>query len=337
MVRHSKNNTASGVFTYAERQMVDYGTKSKRLGSDTKRRFDSCHLCLNTARSPMTCTKGHVSCKECVLNNILEQKQSIEQAKKEYALFMKREDGVKRGKRKEEDEREVQKYLKREVGLGSGKQSGSMKRATEQGESYEDQGQSEGGSESDGRKNLMIEDKSGDSVGGSNERRPVFALAKIKHKNEAESGIRPEAQEEEGKNAKPQLTSFWVPSMTPETKLSMADPSSRTVQCHASLPHSLKLKSLVAVQFRSDAKGNKLCPSCDKELLNSSKVDVLRPCGHALCHRCVGNFVEPTGVCFVCQVKVKAGDVIRLDSEGTGFSAAGGQMVATRYGSALQA
>ncbi|KAI7825417.1 hypothetical protein BX661DRAFT_194151 [Kickxella alabastrina] len=279
MVRHSKNNTASGVFTYAERQMVDYGTKSKRLGSDTKRRFDSCHLCLNTARSPMTCTKGHVSCKECVLNNILEQKQSIELAKKEYALFMKREDEAKRGKRKEEDEREVQKYLKREVGLGSGEQSESR-----------------------------------------NARR-----SRIKHKDEAESGIQPEAQEE-GKNAKPRLTSFWVPSMAPETKLSMADPSSRTVQCHASLPHSLKLKSLVAVQFRSDAKGNKLCPSCDKELLNSSKVDVLRPCGHALCHRCVGNFVEPTGVCFVCQ----AGDVIRLDSEGTGFSAAGGQMVATR-------
>ncbi|KAJ2399812.1 hypothetical protein GGF41_008056, partial [Coemansia sp. RSA 2531] len=72
---------------------------------------------------------------------------------------------------------------------------------------------------------------------------------------------------------KPKLPSFWIPSLAPTAKSTVSDPSKLSVQCQASSPaHSLKLKHLVEVQFRTSSKGEKLCPSCDKPLLNSTKV-----------------------------------------------------------------
>ncbi|KAJ2491060.1 hypothetical protein IWW37_002617 [Coemansia sp. RSA 2050] len=297
MVRHSKNNTASGVFTYAERQMVDYGTKTKRLGSDSKRQFDSCYLCLNTARVPMVCPLGHISCRECVLQSILEQKRTIEQAKKEYADFQAQQASDIAEQQKDRESQEVQGFIEREVGLSQRKRLAPPPTSEE----------AEAEAETD-----------------ANKRPKMIELASRKGK-EVE---------------KPRLPSFWVPSLAPTAKSTVSDPSGLSVQCHASSPaHGLRLKHLVAVVFRVSAKGEKLCPSCDRPLLNSTKVSVLAKCGHAVCQRCVVNFVlsaQPPA-CVVCQTRTLEADVVRLESEGTGFTGAGGRMVATRYGSAFQA
>ncbi|KAJ1562515.1 hypothetical protein HK096_008557 [Nowakowskiella sp. JEL0078] len=77
MSRHSKNNTAASFFTHAERQKLDYGTQKQRLGKDSMRDFDVCFLCLSRARDPVSCLKGHISCKECILENMYAQKQEI--------------------------------------------------------------------------------------------------------------------------------------------------------------------------------------------------------------------------------------------------------------------
>lgn len=80
MSRHSKNNTANSVFTYAERKKLEnvYGTQKVRLGQDSQRRFEQCNLCLQTAKNPVICEKGHLFCRECITDNLLCQKKSLE-------------------------------------------------------------------------------------------------------------------------------------------------------------------------------------------------------------------------------------------------------------------
>ena len=34
------------------------------------RRFDACALCLQRARDPVACQKGHLFCRECVLTDL---------------------------------------------------------------------------------------------------------------------------------------------------------------------------------------------------------------------------------------------------------------------------
>ncbi|KAJ2759473.1 hypothetical protein IWQ56_004728 [Coemansia nantahalensis] len=283
MVRHSKNNTASSVFTYAERKMTEYGTQRRRLGHDAKRSFDTCYLCLRTARAPiMLCTQGHVSCRECVLAGILEQKQAIARAEQRLEKQQQKDAAERQQQQRARDEREIDSHERRQVGLRD-KRPGD-------------------GEPHDGKRARLL------------------------------AGPRPA-----GGSEKKALTSFWIPSMAP-TAAAAAKAPAPSVQCLAGAEaHPLRLKELVEVRFRTAANGDRLCPSCDRALRNSSKVDVLAPCGHAICHRCVSTFVLGSGACFVCQHKVSAKDVIRIDSEGTGFAAAGGQMVATRYDSALQA
>ena len=93
MTKHSKNNTASSIFSYAEYKKLDYGTKrvrvlcsslvphlqasltetghgQQRLGNESMRRFDACALCLQRARDPVACQKGHLFCRECVLTDL---------------------------------------------------------------------------------------------------------------------------------------------------------------------------------------------------------------------------------------------------------------------------
>lgn len=104
MPRHSKNNTAGSVFTYHETKSLDYGTKrvrnprtrmnkwlttfslffKARLGRESFRDFDACYLCLQTAREPVACSKGHLACRECYYESYLQQKQDI---KREQALL----------------------------------------------------------------------------------------------------------------------------------------------------------------------------------------------------------------------------------------------------------
>ena len=72
MTKHSRNNTASSVFSYNEYKRLDYGTKRQRLGNESMRRFDACSLCCQTAREPVACPHGHLFCKECVYTDLCE-------------------------------------------------------------------------------------------------------------------------------------------------------------------------------------------------------------------------------------------------------------------------
>ena len=72
MSRHSKNNTASAVFTYNERkQLSGYGTLRQRLGTESQRAFEKCNICLGTAVEPKACEDGHMFCSDCIVENLV--------------------------------------------------------------------------------------------------------------------------------------------------------------------------------------------------------------------------------------------------------------------------
>jgi nitric oxide synthase-interacting protein len=123
-------------------------------------------------------------------------------------------------------------------------------------------------------------------------------------------------------------------------------------------PHHYSLHTLVSIHFveETDTKtklSRRICPSCTKELTNSSKATLAKPCGHVLCKKCVDQFMRPPGRldphapdadpqgvrCYVCDADVterkkseKGGKkekdkilpgLVELKSDGTGFSAGG--------------
>ncbi|XP_073048161.1 E3 ubiquitin-protein ligase CSU1 [Primulina eburnea] len=89
--RHSKNNNDLAIFTYSEKRQLGYGTQKERLGKDSIKPFDACCLCLKTLIEPMSCSKGHVFCKECILECLLSQKKDIQRKLSALATQQKQE------------------------------------------------------------------------------------------------------------------------------------------------------------------------------------------------------------------------------------------------------
>jgi len=98
MSRHSKNNTANSVFTYSERlKLKEYGTLKQRVGQDSQRSFEKCHLCLQKVIDPMSCNEGHIFCHDCIIENLMTQKKENEERlseweRKQKMLVTKKED-----------------------------------------------------------------------------------------------------------------------------------------------------------------------------------------------------------------------------------------------------
>lgn len=87
MTRHSKNASSSGVFSYAERQrQLQNDPQSMRCSADNLRPVTHCFLCLQPAKTPNCCTKGHLGCRECFLQNILAQKVALKEAADKAAI-----------------------------------------------------------------------------------------------------------------------------------------------------------------------------------------------------------------------------------------------------------
>ena len=88
MSKHSKNNRGSSVFTYMERKMLKqknlWGDITGRLGQDNQKSFEQCSICLSFAVNPVCCLKGSLFCKQCLLENLLFQKQEIKKLTKKF-------------------------------------------------------------------------------------------------------------------------------------------------------------------------------------------------------------------------------------------------------------
>lgn len=105
--RHSKNNNDLAIFTYDEKRKLGYGTQKERLGRDSIKPFDACGLCLKPVIDPLACQKGHVFCKECILECLLSQKKDIQRKLAAHVAQQKQE--------KEEEEEKLMLQKAREL------------------------------------------------------------------------------------------------------------------------------------------------------------------------------------------------------------------------------
>ncbi|RUS16023.1 hypothetical protein BC937DRAFT_88533 [Endogone sp. FLAS-F59071] len=231
MPRHSKNNTASSVFTYHESHTLEYGTKKQRLGRDSLRDFDACHLCLQKARDPVCCPQGHLSCRECALENILAQKKEMQRQTKLLELKQAEEDEERR--RKEEAakeaiitdfERAQTKLLPealRKAALGSSSSSSASTSTSRVGKSRESMTSSSSSAAARGSESVRssVDTTPGSSRGNGN---PASSVAGQKRKfelseeevqaiadREKEEAMR-KLEEARAENAKAKLPAFWL-------------------------------------------------------------------------------------------------------------------------------
>ncbi|KAI7901006.1 uncharacterized protein BX663DRAFT_537339 [Cokeromyces recurvatus] len=311
MPRHSKNNTASSVFTYHESKRLEYGTKRQRLGRDSFRNYDACFLCLQTARDPVCCGEGHLACRECMYESILQQKQTIKQEQKRLELKQQEMEN-----KRQEEEMEAKRVLLDKFDKTQHSVLGDRR--------------------------VTIKDELKDDEKKGQKRK--FELSEDEIRSIAEKDIEKTALElrkEKEEAAKPKLGSFWVPSVTPNAmnNLTIEQPTKTQVTCTAvEKEHPLSIKSLIDVKFQTEDtnKDKKICPACLKTLTNASKLSVLRNCGHVICNHCIKMFVAKSKTCYVCEKKTKTKDIIDMSPEGTGFASASTKAVAEKFTVAFQ-
>eukprot|EP01132_Coremiostelium_polycephalum_P001275 gene1275-1606_t len=158
------------------------------------------------------------------------------------------------------------------------------------------------------------------------------------------------------------LKSFWVPSLTPQSKNNLIEKPCPNTMCHEG-NHPLKVKQLIQVKFsilssnNNDSSSRKkinddqdlpivngkeqlqyYCKICTKQFNNSSNLVLLKKCGHEKEKLKNNNNIinnetknnESSGTCYICEKPFDYDtDLIQLYKGGTGF--------AGRHGSELQA
>ncbi|KAI9567763.1 hypothetical protein HD554DRAFT_2023501 [Boletus coccyginus] len=333
MTKHSKNNTASSVFSYAEKQKTEYGTKRQRLGNESMRNFDACALCLQRARDPIACEHGHLFCKECAYADLLNQKKDIKRQKERLEHLRREAEEEKQRVLEAARERVLRDFEKGHLGLSANSPaivSTSGAESTKECQA--------------GKRKLDFDSST------------VETLAR-----EAEEAALRLIEREQAEALRHKLPDFWLPSLTP-TYTSNGPPSSlkdvkvQTMCRGGEPPHAINLKSFIPVQFSFPASSsahstdstpatndvkkfeepkNPICPSCKTNLSNNKMLFLIRPCSHVVCKVCTDSLVRPASQCIVCDRGLTNRDIVELKREGTGF-AGGGLAETTKKGVAFQ-
>ncbi|KAG6898560.1 hypothetical protein C0993_006015 [Termitomyces sp. T159_Od127] len=249
MTKHSKNNTASSIFSYAEYKKLDYGTKRQRLGNESMRRFDACALCLNRAREPVACGDGHLFCKECVYTDLLAQKKDIQTQKRALEALQREAEAEKARARDAARERVLRDFERGQAVVALPSSTGT---------------------------------RAGDERG--TKRKFSFDAAAVEDlAREAEEAALRAIEREQAEALKSKLPDFWLPSLTPTytstgPPTALSDVKLQTTCRGGNPPHPIALKHLVPVEFAYHAAdAEPVCPSCKKRLSNSILLFVMKP------------------------------------------------------------
>ncbi|KAI9304830.1 hypothetical protein BJ944DRAFT_249566 [Cunninghamella echinulata] len=339
MPRHSKNNTAGSVFTYHETKSLEYGTKRQRLGRESFRDFDACFLCLQTARDPVACSKGHLACRECLYEAYLQQKQTI---KREQLLLEQKLADLEEKKR--QTELETKQALLNEF---EKTQTSMLNQRIPFSTNNKDNNNTSSSSSSSIKNNNNNNNDKNTSETSSVSQISIGKGVKRKLEDEintnSERNIQKASEKIENSKASPNTklkSSFWLPTMTPHAEIQTQNeikPIQTQPLCHATKEtHPLTMKGLIEVKFHKDSDGKPTCPACLKSLSNSTKLSVMRQCGHVICQKCVDMFVKKTKKCYVCEEKTKTKDIIDMTIEGTGYTSGSSVAIAERFDLSFQ-
>ncbi|XP_071513036.1 nitric oxide synthase-interacting protein homolog [Panulirus ornatus] len=127
MTRHSKNCTASSVYSYHEKKKdakaSGYGSLKLRYGKDGVKDFDCCSLSLHPCRNPVVTPDGHLFDKEAILEYIIMKKNEISRKIKEYEKQCKKEQSELEELGEAENRSRLEKFLKTEAAVSSASQA----------------------------------------------------------------------------------------------------------------------------------------------------------------------------------------------------------------------
>lgn len=298
MSRHSKNSTANACFTYHEKKVAarEYGTKNEKIGKDSQRMFDQCNLCNFEVKDPVTCLKGHMFCKECILDNLVKQKKNI---KFKLEQFEKRQENAKK----------VEMLRKREL-------SDLERKAFEQ-DYFQQVAVKKVNAANDEmylKTNLNEKEK---KIAENN-----MIVDKIKTKSQTFY-----YNDMDNKSRLIQ-SSFWMPESDTQRKIDCEkalelNPESKPCSdmlCPADNAHKIKVKTLYPLKLEK-VEGSYNCFNCKKRLM-FQKIKALLTCGHAMCSDCVVKYCtnqEGRNIC-VCGKEWKTNECVNLTESMSGFT-----------------
>lgn len=340
MSRHSRHNTHLAYFTNHERSQLNYGTQRRRLGQDSYRSFDACHLCLSPAVNPIACEKGDLFCRECAIENLLAQKQEIKEAQRLEGIAAAAEAHQNASYDAESQSLQVAEFERVQAGMQQpGQTSVAPKTAKQEAEPT--------------RTPLLIEaaPEVESSTTGSKRK---FNVDQDEYRRIADADYEKHKQalvRSKDMN-KGSGSGFWLPEEVPDDQARDRQMLKATPVCPASdvhNSHGFSLKSFVTVNFDESEDLKRICPSCRKQLSNviggtyvrflirdvrgADKSRLLVTCGHVVCRVCMDRFLKDDGRCCICSRsfassivgdKLKkskpARGIIELRQEGTGYA-----------------
>lgn len=297
MSRHSKNNTANACFTYHEKKMckLDYGTVSSRIGADSQRKFDQCFLCNFEVKDPVTCLKGHIFCKECILDNLVKQKKNIKFKVEQYEKRLETMKKVEHLRKREVNEQAIKTFEKDHFEQVAVKKVNSCNDSMYQKTSYNED-----------EKKIAIHNA---------------IVDKIKTKSQTFY------YNDKDNKSKLIQSSFWMPESDTQRKLDLENalvlnPETAPctdMRCPADNVHKIKVKTLFPLKL-DKLEGSYNCFNCKNKQM-FQKIKSLLSCGHVMCGTCVDKYCtnqEGQNLC-VCGKEWKKNECVNLTESMSSF------------------
>jgi nitric oxide synthase-interacting protein len=143
-----------------------------------------------------------------------------------------------------------------------------------------------------------------------------------------------------------QLPSFWIPSLTPESKPTLIKKPDETVRCPMT-GKPLRMTDLIPVSFKLAEDGDKrsliakdvryVCAVSNDALNNSVPCAILKTSGNVVTMECVEKIIKKDMIDPTNGKKITDKDIIILQRGASGFAAAGNKLDAKVDGPAMQA